>query len=116
MAETPTLFASGNSGQAISTTPTVLSAPAVAGLFSVHFDFSLSAAGDYTLIYLYRTVLSGGALVLEAVLDEINGVQANPVRSYSGIGNDLAATSALSFQIAQTKGTARAYPWKVLAY
>lgn len=118
MPETPSLFASGTSSQTVSSTPTILSAPNIAGLFSFHIDLTAMAAGDVLEVYLNRIVLSGGTVRGEALLGRFTGAQPTLalVSSWSGIGNDLAVTNALQFAIAQTFGTARALPWKVLQY
>lgn len=121
MAESPTLYASGTTAQSISSTPTVIAAITAAGLYTIHFDFTLSAAGDYTQILLYRTILSGGNSVCEGLLDVIEGAIVAPqsvARSYSGQATDGFAASPgapLSFEIVQLFGTARAFPYKILA-
>ena len=117
MAETPTLYAS-NTTTPVVATPSVLSAPNVAGLFSFHIDVNAMVAGDVLEIRLYRIILTGGTSRVEALLDRLVGAQPADalVRSYSGIGNDLTDTNSLQFVINQTLGTARAYPWKVLQY
>jgi hypothetical protein len=122
MAESPTLYASGTTSQAVAASVAVLSAPNVAGLFSFHIDTATMQAGDVVELYLYRKVLTGGNSNGEALLDRITGSAASvnsiplTVRSYSGIGNDLASTNALQFGLSQLEGTARALPWKLLQY
>lgn len=121
MAETPSLYASGTASVATSSTPTVLCAASVAGLFSFHLDFNALAAGDVYEVYLYRTILNGGTSRLEALLDRLTGAQPADqlIRSYSGIGNDLAAASAVTFSVAQIfcgNAGGRSVPWKVVAY
>ncbi len=121
MAEIPTTYASGTASVAVSSTPTVLAAGSVAGLFSYHLDFNALAAGDVYEVYLYRQILAGGASRLEALLDRCVGAQPADqlVRSYSGIGNDLASSVAVQFGVAQiacqTAG-GRSVPWKVISY
>lgn len=121
MAETPTVFASGTTSQAVAASVTVLAtAAATAGLFSFHIDTSNMLAGDVVELYQFRSVLSSNSLWGEALLDRITGAAASVnsqplrVRSYSGIGNDAAAS--VQWGLSQTQGTARAFYWKVLQY
>lgn len=122
MAESPSLFAGGTASVAVSSSITTLSAASVTGLFSFHVDVNAMAAGDVVEIYLFRTVLSGGAVHCEALLDRFTGApqttngQNLSVRSYSGIGNDLVTANALQFSIAQLEGTSKSIPWKVIQY
>ena len=118
MSETPSLYASGTSGQSVTSTITYLSSINVAGLFSFHIDCNALAAGDVLEIYLYRIILHSGTGRIEALLDRLVGAQPafGLIKSYSGIGNDLTDSNSIQFGIAQTLGSARALPWKVLQY
>jgi hypothetical protein len=120
MAETPFVFASGTTSQAVAASVTVLATAASAGLYSLHIDTSLMRAGDVLEVYSFRSVLSSGTLWGESLLDRLTGQGASVnsqnlnVRSYSGFGNDSAAS--VQWGLSQTQGTARAFPWKVLQY
>lgn len=116
MAETPTLFAS-NTTTVVVGTENFVSSPNVAGVFQFVVDKSNMVAGDVVELRVYRIVLTGGTARV-AYLFRYTDVQPTDDMIAEGpvIGNDLTDTNSLRFSILQTKGTARAFAWKVIQY
>lgn len=107
---------SGTSGQTVGSELELL-AIAVAGTFTAHVDLSLMAAGDVVEFRWYQIILTGGAQNV-AYLVRRSGVQPTDDKILISvpIANELTDSGSLSFRIKQTKGTTRAFPWKVLKY
>ncbi len=109
-------FASGT------TTPTVgaenfLSSPNVAGTFTLHVDTVNMLAGDVLEIRVYQIVLTGGTTRVAYLQRYADAQPADDLIKISvPISNELTDTNSLRFSINQTKGTQRAFPWKVLQY
>ncbi len=118
MAETVTAYASGNSSQVVSTTnESFLTSPNVNGVFTMHMDTNLLAAGDVIELRIYQMILTGGTQRV-AYYARFDGAQAtdDKIKISVPIANELTDANALRFSILQTKGVARALPWKVLQY
>ncbi len=104
------------------TTPTVgaenfLSSPNVVGTFTFHIDTVNMVAGDVLEIRVYQIIITGGTTRV-AYLQRYADAQSvdDLIKISVPISNDLTDTNSLRFSINQTKGTQRAFPWKVLKY
>jgi hypothetical protein len=116
MAESPSLYASGTSGQTVGTED-ILSAPDVAGVFTFHIDTTNLAAGDVLQVRVYQIVLHSGTSNVVYIANYQGAQPADDIIKVTPpIGNDLTDTDSLQFTINQTFGTTRAMPWKVLQY
>ena len=111
-----TIQASGTTGQTVGTELTLCDIAEV-GTFTAHIDLNLMAAGDVVELRWYQMILTGGTRRV-AYLDRRADVQAadNLIAISVPISNELTDAGALRFSINQTKGTTRAFPWKVLHY
>ena len=89
----------------------------VAGTFTLHIDTVNMVAGDVLELRIYQIVLTGGTRRV-CYLGRWDGVQPTDdlIKISVPISNELTDTGSLRFEINQTKGTARAFPWKVLKY
>ena len=104
------------------TTPTVgaenfLSSPNVVGTFQLVIDTVNMVAGDVLEIRVYQMVLTAGTQRV-AYLARYSGAQPTDdlIKNSVPISNELTDTNSLRFSINQTKGTQRAFPWKVLKF
>lgn len=111
-----TAQSSGTSGQTVGTELTLLDV-AVAGTFTFHMDTNLMAAGDVVELRIYQIVLTGGTRRV-AYFTRYSDVQPadDLIKISVPISNELTDSGSLRFTINQTKGTTRAFPWKVLKY
>lgn len=116
MAETVTLYASNTTSPTV-TTETFLSSPNANGVYELTIDTVNMAAGDVLELRVYAIVLTGGTTRV-CYLARYSDAQPvdDLIKKSPIIGNDLTDTNSLRFSITQTKGTSRAFPWKVLAY
>lgn len=107
---------SGTTAQVVGTELTLLDV-AIAGTFTFHLDTVLMAAGDVVELRIYQIVLTGGTRRV-AYLVRYSDVQATDdlIKISVPISNELTDAGSLRFTINQTKGTTRAFPWKVLKY
>ncbi len=100
---------------AVGTAETLLDV-AIAGTFSLHVDTFNMAAGDTLELRIYQMVLTGGTRRV-CYYARWDGVQVadDRIKISVPISNELTDAGALRFELNQL-GTARAFPWKVLAY
>lgn len=103
---------SGNIGTEI-----FLSNVNVAGVYTLHIDTSVLAAGDVLQVRVYQIVLTGGTARV-CYVAQYTGAQPTDdmIKVSPPIGNELTDSNSLRFSINQTFGTARSFPWKVLSY
>ncbi len=94
-----------------------LSTVNVAGTFTLHVDTVNMAAGDILELRIKQMVLTGGTARV-AYYARFDGAQPTDdlIKISVPISNELTDTGALDFRLNQSKGTARAFPWKVLKY
>lgn len=94
-----------------------LSSPNVTGTFTLHVDTNAMVAGDVLELRIYQMVLTGGTPRV-AYKKIYRGVQSadDLIKISVPISNELTDTNSLRFSLKQTKGTGRAFPWKVLKY
>ena len=112
-----TAQATGTKTTAVGTTPDLLANVAVAGTYTLHVDTNAMAAGDVLYISIKQMVLTAGTA--RYVYDmRYDGVQPakDLIKISVPISNELTDSTALVFEINQTAGTARAFPWKILRY
>ena len=88
-----------------------------AGTYTLHVDTVNMASGDILELRIYQMVLTGGTRRV-AYYGRWDGAQVadDLIKISVPISNELTDTGALRFEINQKKGTARAFPWKVLQY
>jgi hypothetical protein len=98
-------------------TPVTLLDVAVAGTFTLHVDTINMAALDILELRIYQMVLTGGTRRV-CYYARYDGAQSadDLVKVSVPISNELTDAGALRFELNQLKGTARAFPWKVLKY
>jgi hypothetical protein len=108
---------SGTTTVAAVGTPETLLDVAVAGTFTLHIDTVNMAAGDILELRIYQMILTAGTRQ-GAYAARWEGVQPtlDRIKISVPISNELTDAGALRFEINQAKGTARAFPWKVLKY
>lgn len=101
---------------AVGTAETLLDV-AVAGTFTLHIDTVNMVAGDRLELRIYQIILTGGTRRV-AYFGAWDGAQMadDLIKISVPISNELTDAGALRFEINQTLGTARAFPWKVLKY
>ena len=112
-----TAQATGTTTVAVINTPETLADVAVAGTFTLHVDKINMAAGDVLELRIYQMVLTGGTRRV-AYYGRFDGAQPTDdmIAVSVPISNELTDAGSLRFEINQAKGTARAFPWKVLKY
>lgn len=101
----------------VGTTPSTLANVAVPGTFTLHVDTNAMAAGDVVYLSIKQMVLTGGTA--RYVYDmRYDGVQPakDLIKVSVPISNELTDATSLVFELNQTAGTARAFPWKILKY
>lgn len=107
---------SGTTAQSVGTELTLLDI-AIPGTFTAHIDLSLMASGDVVELRWYQIILTGGTRRVVYVNRRNDAQPADDIIAISvPISNELTDAGALRFTINQTKGTTRAFPWKVLKY
>jgi hypothetical protein len=101
----------------VGATPDTILDVAVAGTFTLHVDLINMAAGDIVELRIQQMVLTAGTR-RTAYYQRFDGVQPTDamIAISVPISNELTDAGALRFTLDQTKGTTRAYPWKVLKY
>ena len=112
-----TAAGSGTKTVSVIGTPETLLDVSAAGTYTLHLDANALVAGDVLEIRIYQMVLTAGTRRV-AYLARWDGVQPTDdvIKVSVPISNELTDSGALRFEINQTKGTARAVPWKVLKY
>lgn len=112
-----TAASSNTLNSTVGTTPDVLYTCNVAGTYTLHVDTNAMLAGDIVELRINQMVLTGGTARV-AYYARFDGVQPtdDKIKISVPISNELTDTGALTFTLCQTKGTTRAYPWKVLKY
>lgn len=112
-----TAQATGTLNSTVGATPDVLASVNVAGTFTLHVDLEAMAAGDIVELRILQMVLTGGTARV-AYYQRYDGVQPADAKIAISvpIANELTDSTALQFTLDQTKGTTRAYPWKILKY
>ena len=112
-----TAHASGTKTVAAVGTEESFTTVTVAGTFTLHVDTVLLAAGDVLELRIKQMVLTGGTARV-AYFVRYDGAQPTDdlIKISVPISNELTDAGALDFRLNQTKGTARALPWKVLKY
>lgn len=94
-----------------------LTSPNVAGTFTLHVDTVNLAAGDVLELRVYQMVLTGGTQRVAYLARYADAQPTDDLIKISvPISNELTDTNSLRFSLTQTKGTGRAFPWKVLKY
>lgn len=90
---------------------------AEAGTFTFHVDTINMAAGDVLELRIYQMVLTGGTTRV-AYFNRWDGAQTvdDLIKISVPISNELTDSESLKFELKQTAGTGRAFPWKVLKY
>lgn len=108
---------SGTFTQSVIGTAETLLDVAVAGTFTLHVDTVNMAAGDSLELRIYQIILTGGTRRV-CYYGRWDGVQPTDdmIKISVPISNELTDSGSVRFQINQTAGTARAFPWKVLRY
>lgn len=111
-----TKYASGTQTAVISTEHT-LSAPSIAGVYTVHVDLSGMQLGDELELRIKAKILTGDTPQV-AYFKGFSGAQSvdDVIAISVPIANDLAEANALQFTLKQTAGTGRVYKWKVVKY
>jgi hypothetical protein len=112
-----TAQATGTKTPTVGTTPDLLANVAVAGTFTLHVDTNPMAAGDTLYISIKQMVLTGGTerYVYDMRYDGVQPTK-DKIKISVLISNELTDATSLVFEINQTAGTARAFPWKILKY
>ena len=112
-----TSHATGTKTVSVIGTEESLTTAAVAGTFTLHVDAFNLAAGDVLELRIKQMVLTGGTSRV-AYYGRWDGVQSadDLIKISVPISNELTDSGALDFRLNQLKGTARAFPWKVLKY
>lgn len=113
-----TAQATGTKTPTVGTTPDLLANVAVAGTFTLHVDLNALAAGDVVYLSIKMMVLTGGTARYVYDTGPIVGAQPTKdlIRVSVPVSTELTDATALVFELNQTKGTARAFPWKILKY
>lgn len=109
--------ASGTTAQTSGGSAQTLAEIGIAGTFTFHIDLNLMASNDTIEIRIWQKILSSGTLRV-AYYQFFGGVQPtdNQIQISVPIANDLVEAASLRFTIQQPTGTARAFPYKVIAY
>lgn len=112
-----TAQASGTKTPTVGTTPDNLADVAVAGTFTLHIDTVNMAAGDVLVVRIKQMVLTAGTArtVYYTRYDDAQPTE-DLIKISVPISNELTDATSLVFEINQTAGTARAFPWKILKY
>lgn len=111
-----TAHASGTQTATV-TTEHFLTSPNVAGTFTLHVDTVNLAAGDVLELRVYQMVLTGGTQRVAYLARYADAQPTDDLIKISvPISNELTDTNSLRFSLTQTKGTGRAFPYKVLKY
>lgn len=112
-----TAHATGTKTVSVIGTEESLTTATVAGTFTLHVDTVNMAAGDILELRIKQMVLTGGTARV-AYYAQWSGVQPTDdlIKISVPISNELTDSGALDFRLNQLKGTARAFPWKVLKY
>lgn len=87
------------------------------GAYELQIDTVNMAAADVLELRIYAFILTGGTRRV-AYFQQYTGVQPTDdiLKISPLIATDLSDSGAIRFELNQTLGTARAYPWKVLKY
>lgn len=110
MAAAPIVNASGTSGQVVGT-PLALVTTTTAGWYQAIIDLNLMSGAEVVNLELLTIVLSAGtAHRLWSTTYGPGGSPSCPVVVSPIVGSDISIT----FQLTQTGGTTRAFPWKLL--
>jgi len=111
------LAASGTKTATVGATPDLLSNIAVAGTYTLHVDTNAMAAGDVLFISIKAMVLTGGTAryVYDARYDGVQPAK-DLIKISVPVSTDLTDSTALVFELNQSAGTQRAFPWKILKY
>lgn len=112
-----TAQATGTKTPTVGTTPDNLANVAIAGTFTLHVDTNAMVAGDVLYISIKQMVLTGGTAryVYDVRYDGAQPAK-DLIKISVPISNELTDSTSLVFEINQTAGTARAFPWKILRY
>jgi hypothetical protein len=112
-----TAQASGSKASTVGTTPDLLANVAVAGTFTLHVDTNVMAAGDILYLSIKQMVLTAGTAryVYDARYDGAQPAK-DLIKISVPISNELTDATSLVFELNQTAGTTRTYPWKILKY
>jgi len=105
----PVIIASGIATSIISSEVTLYSEIANRN-YILAINTSGMKSGDSTFLRLYTTVVSGMGLQL-ADQDTISGTQSVPIK----FTDPITSPSSISARIFQHMGTARNYPWELIA-
>ena len=112
-----TAHATGTKTVSVIGTEESLTTANVAGTFTLHVDADAMQAGDVLELRIKQMVLTGGTARV-AYYGRWDDAQAadDKIKISVPISNELTDSGALDFRLNQLKGTARAFPWKVLKY
>lgn len=112
-----TAQASGTKAATVGTTPDNLANVAVAGTYQLVVDTVNMVAGDVLFLSIKLMVLTGGTAryVYQARYD---GLQATSdlIKVSVPVSTELTDATALVFELNQTAGTSRSFPWKILRF
>jgi hypothetical protein len=113
---TVSAYASGTQTTTV-TTEHFLSSPNVVGTFQLYISTLNMVAGDVIELRVYGLILTGDSP--QGILPQ-RYADAQPVddliKVSIPVSNDLTDTNSLRFSLLQTKGTSRAFKWKVLKF
>lgn len=106
----------GTQAATVTTEHTLLDV-AISGTFTLHVDKVNMVAGDVLELRIYQIVLTGGTRRV-AYYVRFDGAQPTDdlIAISVPISNELTDSGSLRFELNQLRGTARAFPWKVLKY
>lgn len=112
-----TAHATGTKTVSVIGTEESLTTANVAGTFTLHVDKNAMQAGDILELRIKQMVLTSGTARV-AYYGRWDGAQPtdDQIAISVPISNELTDSGALDFRLNQLKGTARAFPWKVLKY
>ncbi len=112
-----TAQASGTKTPTVGTTPDNLANVNVVGTFTLHIDTVNMVAGDVLIVRIKQMILTGGTartVYIQTYTDA--QVVDDLIKVSVPVSNELTDSTSLVFEINQTNGTARAFPWKILKY
>jgi hypothetical protein len=118
MAASPTVQADGSKTATVGTTPDKLADVAGPGVFQLEVDCNAMAAGDVLYISVKKMVRTGGTARYGYDTGPIFGPRpAKDIVMFSvPVSTPLSDATAIVFEINQTAGTGRAYPWSITKF
>jgi hypothetical protein len=110
-----TAQASGTKTPTVGATPDLLANVAVVGTFILIADLNAMVAGDVVYLSIKLMVLTGGTAryIYDGRFDGAQPAK-DLVKTSVPVSTELTDATALVFELNQTAGVARAFPWKIL--